>query len=144
MTWKLKSLAVLATAVFLGSASTSWAETDLDKTIAQGGEILTADQLVEKFNNTTAQYVSADGKREFLVYYGTDNDVRGKMVNGKWADTGFFAVADTNMICLSWQKSDKPRIRCLHAVQIDGVVRKFKPDGSFRGTVVKFDAGMNF
>lgn len=70
-----------------------------------------------------------------------DNDLAGKLVGGNWSDTGFYGIADNNTVCLSWNGSDKPRLRCMDVFLVDGVLKKFTADGSLSGTIVKYEDG---
>ncbi len=130
---------VLLTAASFGAAAT-WI-TAKEKALNAGAQKLTAKDIAERFAGKTVTFVSASGDKKFLVYYSEDNDIAGKMIGGTWSDTGFYGIADNNTICLSWNGSDKPRLRCFHVLLVDGVVKKFKADGSLSGSVVKFEDG---
>ena len=129
---------VLAAASF-GAAAT-WI-TDKEKALNAGAQNLTANEIAERFAGKTVTFAAASGDKKFLIYYSEDNEVARKMIGGNWSDTGFYGVADNNTICLSWNGSDKPRLRCFHVLLVNGVVKKFKADGSLSGSIVKFEDG---
>lgn len=132
------------TSAILLLAASSFAvagETDKEKALSNGARQLTADELAQRFAGETVTFESASGDKRFLIYYGEGNDLAGKMVGGDWSDTGFYGVANDDSICLSWEHSDKPRLRCMDVLIVDGVAKKFKADGSLSGSVVKFEEG---
>ena len=102
---------------------------------------LTANEIAERFAGKTVTFVSASGEKKFSIFYSQGNEVAGTMIGGDWSDTGFYGIADNNTICLSWNNRDKPKLRCMHALLVDGVVKKFKADGSLSGSIVKFEDG---
>ncbi len=132
------AFAVLA-ALSFGAAAT-WISAK-EKALSAGAQQLTSDEIAERFAGKTVTFVKASGDKKFLVYYSEDNDIAGKMIGGNWSDTGFYGIADNNTICLSWNGSDKPRLRCFHVLLVDGVVKKFAADGSLSGSIVKFEDG---
>lgn len=78
---------------------------------------------------------------KFLLYYSPDNQIIGGRVDSQERNKGFMAVNDRDQICLGWEGSDLPRIRCVDIVLMDGVVHKFRADGSLSGKVIRFDDG---
>ena len=135
---------LVGTLAFVALAASSFgaaAESAKEKTLKDGAKQLTSDEIAERIAGKTVTFVSASGDKKFLIYYSEDNDIAGKMVGGNWSDTGFYGIADNNTICLSWNGSDKPRLRCLHVLLVDGVVKKFTADGSLSGSIVKFEDG---
>ena len=133
---------VLLTAASFGAAA-NWV-TAKEKALNAGAQQLTSNDIAERFAGKTVTFATASGDKKFLIYYSEDNDIAGKMIDGSWSDTGFYGIADNNTICLSWNGSDKPRLRCFHVLLIDGVVKKFKADGSLSGSIVKFEDGKIF
>ena len=108
---------------------------------ALGAVQLTADEIAERFAGKTVTFESAKSGKKFLVYYSEANEAAGKMLGGDWSDTGFYGIADNDTVCLSWINRDKPRLRCMHVLVVDGVVQKFKADGSLSGSILKFEDG---
>lgn len=130
-------MAAAAPLVFAGT-------TDEQAALEAGAERLTSDQIAERFVGQTVTFVSASGDKTFLIHYGEDNNVAGRMVGGGWSDTGYYAVANDDSICLSWNGSDKGRLRCMTVLVVDGVVKKYKADGSLSGSIVAFETGKAF
>jgi hypothetical protein len=131
--------------VLFASSFGAAAESAKEKALSEGAKQLTSNEIAERFAGKTVTFVSASGDRKVLVYYGDDNDMAGKkVVGGDWSDTGFYGVADDDSICLSWIGKDKPRLRCLDVLVVDGIVHKFKADGSLSGSIVKFEEGKTF
>ena len=128
---------VLLTASSFGAA----AETAKAKALNNGAKQLTSDEIAKRLAGKTVTFVVASGKKKFLIQYGKANELAGKMIGGKWSDTGFYGVADNNTVCLSWKNRDKPRLRCMYVLQVDGVLTKFKPDGSLIGSIEKIEDG---
>ena len=122
------------------SAAANWVSAK-EKALNAGAQQLTSDEIAERFAGKTVTFVKASGDKKFLVYYSEVNEVAGKMIGGNWSDTGFYGIADNNTICLSWNGSDKPRLRCFHVLLVDGVVKKFETDGSLSGIIEKFEDG---
>lgn len=136
--------AAVAAAAAAAPLPASAGTTEEEAALAAGAKRLTADQIAERFVGKTVTFVSASGDKRFLIHYGEDNDVAGKMVGGGWSDTGYYAVADDDSICLSWKGSDKGRLRCMTVLVVDGVVKKYKADGSLSGRIVAFETGKAF
>ena len=137
---KTTLIATLACLVLMASGAVA-GETDKDKALKNGAVQLTADQIAERVAGKTVTFEAAGSGKRFLVYYSEGNDAAGKLIGGNWSDTGFYGIADNNTICLSWINSDKPRLRCLHVLLVDGVVTKFKADGSLSGSIIKIEDG---
>ncbi len=133
-------LAFTVLAALSFGAAANWV-TAKEKALSAGAQQLTANEIAERFAGKTVTFVSASGDKKFLIYYSEDNDIAGKMIGGNWSDTGFYGIADNNTICLSWINRDKPRLRCMHVLLVDGVVQKFKADGSLSGSIVAFEDG---
>lgn len=136
--------AALAAVVASGPRPAVAGSNDLEAALEAGAKRLTADQIAERFVGKTVTFVSAAGNKRFLIHYGEDNDVAGKMVGGDWSDTGYYAVADDDSICLSWKGSDKGRLRCMTVLVVDEVVKKYKANGSLSGRIVAFETGKVF
>ena len=117
------------------------AGSDLDKAIEAGAKHLTADEIAERLTGKTVTFVSAKSGDKYLVYYGHDNETKGRKVGDESTGTGFHAVTDRNQICLGWEGRDLPRLRCVDVLLIDGVLHKFKADGSLSGRIVEIADG---
>ncbi len=141
MTIKMPLLASLAVVVMAASSVGATAGSDREDALAKGAKQLTANEIIDRFAGKTVTFASASGGKRFLIYYGQGNDAVGKKIGGGWSDSGFYAVADNDTICLSWANRDKPRLRCMHVLLVDGVVQKFKADGSLSGSIEKFEEG---
>jgi len=124
-----------------GLMSNAYAGSDLEEALAGGAERLTAGEIAGLLTGKTATFVTAEGDKRFLVYYGEGNEAAGSMVGGGWSDSGFHAVTDRNQVCLGWQSSDLPRLRCMDVLMIDGVPHKFNADGSLSGRIVEIVEG---
>lgn len=131
-------LFVASMAAFAGAA-----ENARDKAIEAGATQLGSDEIAERFSGKTVTFARPDEK-VFLVHYGPDNAVSGSMVGGDWSDTGYWAVTNADSICLSWSQSDKGRLRCFDVLLVDGVAKKFNPDGTLAGDLEKFEDGKIF
>lgn len=131
-------LSVASMAAFAGAV-----ENARDKAIEAGATQLGSDEIAERFTAKTITFVLPDEK-VFLVHYGTDNTVSGSMVGGNWSDTGYWAVTNADSICLSWKQSDKGRLRCFDVLVVNGVAKKFNPDGTLAGDLEKFEDGKIF
>jgi len=135
--WAILGLASTVIAVTPAASSSS----DFEQTMANGGKQLNSDDLAKRFADQTVTFVSAKGGKRFRIYYGKSNQIVGELSGGNWTDNGFYAVADNDTICLSWEKSDRPRLRCLHVVVSEGVVSKYDATGKLSGSIAKFEAG---
>jgi len=132
-------------AVLAAGAVQADGRTEQEAALAAGAERLTADEIAERFTGNTARFAFAAGNRTVLVHYGADNRLAGRMVEGgDWVGEGFYGVADTNRICLSWEGLDAGRLRCLDVLVVDGEVRKYRADGSLMGTIAEVSAGRSF
>ena len=141
MSVKTTLIGTLAFAALATLSVGAAAETDKEAALAKGAKQLTADQIAERFAGKTVTFESAANDKSFLVYYGEGNEVAGRMIGGDWSDVGFYGIANDDSICLSWNGRDKPRLRCMDVLVVDGVVQKFKADGSLSGSIVKFEEG---
>jgi hypothetical protein len=135
MNLKVTLIGALAFVALAASSFGAAAETAEEKALSAGAKQLTSDQIAERFVGRTGR------DKKFLIYYSEDNEVAGKMIGGNWSDTGFYGITDNNTICLAWNGRDKPRLRCMHVLLVDGVVKKFTADGSLSGSIVKFEDG---
>ena len=131
-------IGLVAGLAMAGVATAAQAGSDLDKALEAGAERLTSDEIAELLTGKTVTFVSESGD-ESLVYYGENNETVGK--KGDWSGTGFHAVTDRDEICLGWEGADLPRLRCMDVLLIDGVVHKYKADGSLSGRIVEFAEG---
>ena len=134
----IASAAILALAV---SSFAAAAGSDREAALAKGAKQLTAEEIAERFAGKTLTFASASGDKRFQIYYSRGNEAVGKKIGGGWSDSGFYAVADNDTICLSWANRDKPRMRCMHVLLVNGVLQKFKADGSLSGSIEKLEEG---
>jgi hypothetical protein len=141
MNLKATLIGISAFGLLVASSFGAAAETAKEKALSDGAKQLSSNEIVERIAGKTVTFVTAAGDKKFLVYYSEDNAIAGKMIGGNWSDTGFYGIADNNTICLSWNGSDKPRLRCMHVLLVDGVMKKFTADGSLSGSIVKFEDG---
>ncbi len=63
------------------------------------------------------------------------------MVGGDWSGTGYYGVANDDSICISWEGSDKGRLRCFEVLIVDDIIKKFAVDGSLNGYYENFEDG---
>jgi len=133
--------ALAAGLAMAGLATAAHAGSDLEKALEAGAERLTSDQIAERFIGNTAVFVADKTGDRYLVFYGENNELAGGKAGGDTSHVGFQAVSDRDQMCLGWQGRDLPRLRCLDVVLIDGVVHKFKADGSLSGRIVEFAEG---
>lgn len=136
-----KLTALAAGLVMAGLATAAQAGSDLEKALAAGAERLTSDQIAERFVGKTATFVADKTGDRYLIYYGENNELVGGKAGGDTSNVGFQAVNDRDQMCLGWEGRDLPRLRCLDVLLIDGVVHKFKSDGSLMGRIVEFAEG---
>lgn len=141
MNIKATLIGTLAFAALVTFSLGAAAGTDQQNALNSGATQLTATEIAERFAGKTATFVSAAGANKFSVYYNQDNEIAGTMIGGNWSDTGFYGIADNNTICLSWNNRDKPKLRCLSVLLVDGVVKKYNADGSLSGSIVQFEDG---
>ncbi len=138
----VKTLIGLAAALAIGGMATgAYAGSDLEKALENGAKRLSSDEIAERFIGKTLTFVSAKTGDKYLVYYGPDNELAGGKVGGDTSNTGVSAVNDRDQMCLGWEGRDLPRIRCMDVLLIDGVVHKFRADGSLSGKIVEFAEG---
>ena len=69
------------------------------------------------------------------------NEAMSRKTDSDKVSTGFHAVTDHDHICIGWDGSDLPRLRCLEVLVIDGVMHKFKADGSLSGRITELADG---
>lgn len=134
-------ICLLAGALLAGLASPAHAGSDLEKALAAGGKRLTGEEIAERLTGKTVTFVSEKTGDKFLVFYGVGNETAGRKVGSDTAMTGFHAVTDRDHICLGWQGRGLPRLRCVDVLLIDGVLHKFKADGSLSGRIIELADG---
>jgi len=115
--------------------------TAMERAIDAGAVKLTSDEIAELMVGKTVTWVAASGEKSALIHYAEDNSIEGRMIGGTWQGTGFYGVAGDDRICLSWNKRDAGRLRCLHVLMIDGTPHKFRADGSESGALVRIEDG---
>ncbi len=133
-----KTLQPIFAALALLVAQPADAGSALETALAEGATQLDADAIAARFAGKTVTFATPAGDKRFLIYYGEGNEMAGRMVGGNWADEGFYGITDGDRICLSWNRSDKPRLRCMTVVLEGGEVRKYGADGSYDGVIEKF------
>jgi hypothetical protein len=119
----------------LGIATGAQAGSDIEKALEAGATRLTSDEIAERLTGKTVTFVSAKTGDKYLVFYGEDNKTAGRKIGGDKTNVGFHAVSDRDQICLGWEGSDLPRLRCMDVLLIDGKMHKFKADGSLSGHI---------
>lgn len=134
-------IGVLAGLAMTGLSTGAHAGSELEAAIEAGAERLTADEIAERLTGKTVTFVSATTGDEYLVYYGEDNETAGKKVGADTTNTGFHAVTDRDQICLGWEGRDLPRLRCMDVLLIDGILHKFKADGTLSGRITELADG---
>lgn len=113
------------------------AQTPLEAAAAQG-QRLTAEEISSMIVDHTV--TARSGERTFLFYYGADNTLTGRMVDGAWSDTGYFGITDNDQVCLS-MTPDEGRLRCMVLIARDGLVQKFDSNGQLTFELLSFEAG---
>ena len=126
---------MVATLALAGFASIAQAGSDIENALANGGTKLTGSELADRLKGNTVTFVSSATGDKYLVYYGEMNDAASRKVGGASSTTGIYAITDRDHVCLGWEGSDLPKLRCVDVVLIDGVMHKYKPDGSLSGHV---------
>ena len=121
----------------LALTSTAMAETAMETALSEGA-LLTSDEIAGRLVDQTI--TARSGERTFIFYYGADNTLTGRMVDGEWSDTGFYGITDGNKICLS-MTPDKGRLRCMSLVARDGVIQKFNAAGDMTFELLSFESG---
>ena len=129
-TWVLAVLAV--------SSHGAAAETAQEKAINAGATQLSADEIADLIVGNTV--TAASGEKRFLFHYSDDNVISGKLIGGNWSGKGYYGITDDNRVCLSMSK-DKGRLRCMTLLKQDGVVRKYRVDGSMGFELLEFQEG---
>jgi len=135
----MQALVLSALAAIAGSAN---AETAAEHALSAGASKLSSDEIATRFVGKTVTFET--GEKTFLVHYGANNVVSGKLVGKAWADTGYYGVTNDDRVCLSWSKSDKGRLRCWTVLVVDDVIEKFNPDGSLDGMLPRIQDGKTF
>lgn|GEM_PF-1962167 len=131
------TLTILAFASPAAAAATAKAQA-----VSAGARQLSSDEIAARLAGNTVTFVV--GAKKGLLYYGENNDIAGKLIGKNWSDTGYYGITNDNRICLSWNKSDKGRLRCMTVFSVHGVVKKFNPNGSLASELVSFRKGKTF
>ena len=134
-------IGLVAGLAMLGLASGAHAASDLDEALEAGAKRLTSDEIAERLKGKTVTFVSAKSGAKYLVYYGPNNEAMSRKVGGESTNTGFHAMTDRDQVCLGWEGRDLPRLRCMDVLLIDGVMHKYKADGSLSGRIVETAEG---
>lgn len=131
-----KALIGLATSVALTIAVTgARAGTALESALDAGAQRLTGDEIAERLTGRTVTFVAEASGDTYFVYYGPGNEAMSRKANGDAVSRGFQAVSDRDQVCIGWEGRDLPRLRCVDVLLIDGVMHKFKADGSLSGRI---------
>ncbi|SDZ60759.1 hypothetical protein SAMN05444004_1317 [Jannaschia faecimaris] len=131
---RLRTSSFAAAIALIGSAT--FAGTELETALNNGGERLTADQISELLIGNTVTAISGD--KTFRFFYDPSNVVTGELTNGGWEGTGSFAITDADNICVS-MAADKGRFRCLTVVRDGEILRKFDKNGKMTFELVDFE-----
>jgi len=130
--------ALAAAGALVGLTTVAEAGTALQDALDAGAQRLTSDEIAERIVGKTVTFVSAsDSDYRVLVYYGLNNEAASSRIGGDTKNTGFYALTDRDRVCLGWEGRDLPRLRCLDVLLIDGVMHKFKADGSLSGRITE-------
>lgn len=113
------------------------AQTPLDAAMAEG-QRLSAEEISARIVDHTV--TARAGGRTFKFYYGPDNTLTGRMVDGEWSDTGFYGISDGDQVCLS-MTPDEGRLRCMSLVAQEGIVQKFDAAGELTFELLSFETG---
>jgi len=111
--------------------------------LAAGAQPLGADAIAETLVGHTGDYRSAKGY-DVRLHYGADNALAGERQDGDWSASGFYAVTDSDMLCMSWGEGAPGRLRCLDVVEQDGTIAKYNADGSLNGHYLDLEEGATF
>jgi len=139
---RLALSSILACAVLAFPSPGAIAATAKAQATSAGARQLKSDEIVTRLVGYTVTFVV--GAKTFLVHYGKDNVISGKLVDKNWSDTGYYGITNDDSVCLSWRKSDKGRLRCMTVFVVSDVVKKFNPDGTLAGDLVRFQKGKTF
>ncbi len=135
---KAALIGTLALVVLAASSHGAAAQTAQEKAINAGATQLSADEIADLIVGNTVTAVS--GEKRFLFHYSDDNVISGKLIGGNWSGSGYYGITDDNRVCLSMSK-DKGRLRCMTLLRQDGVVRKYRVDGSLSYELLEFQEG---
>jgi hypothetical protein len=141
MNVKATLIGTLAFVLLAASSFGAAAETAKEKALGDGAKQLTSNEIAERLVGRTGTWVSPSGDKKVRIYYGRNNDLHGKLVGGDWSGTGYYGVANDDSICISWEGSDKGRLRCFEVLIDDGVIKKFNVDGGLNGSYENFEDG---
>lgn len=120
------------------SAYSTSGNTDRARAIEAGAVALSSDEIAELLVGHTL--TARTGQKTFLFYYGSHNDLAGKLIDGSWSDSGYYGINDENEVCLSISK-DRGRLRCISLLRFNGVIRKYNAAGKMTFEIVKVEAG---
>lgn len=132
---------MLAGLAMTGLATVAQADSDLENALKAGAKRLTADEIAERLTGKTVTFAPAKSTARILVYYGTGNQTAVRKIGTSGVTAGFHAVTDRNQMCLGLEGKDLPRLRCWDVLLIDGVITKFKADGSLYGRIMEIADG---
>lgn len=128
-------ISLISAAALAGLASSAQAGSEFEKAMADGAKKLTGEEIAERIKGKTLTFVAASTGDKYLVYYGEMNEIAGRKVGASGTNTGFHAITDRDQVCLGWEGRDLPKLRCVDVVLIDGVMHKFKADGTLSGYI---------
>jgi len=131
-------IGAVALALLAVSPGGAAAETALEQAVAAGAKKLTADEIANLIVGKTV--TAKSGEKRFLFHYSAGNVLSGRLIGGKWSDTGYYGITDDDRVCLSISK-DKGRLRCLTLLAMDGAVRKYNVAGDMTFELLSFEDG---
>jgi hypothetical protein len=134
-------IGLVAAFTIVGLASSAQAGSDMEDAIANGGKKLTGPEIADRLKGKTVTFVSSKTGDKYLVFYGEKNEAASRKVGGSGSNSGFHAITDRDQVCLGWEGRDLPRLRCMDVVLVDGVMHKYKADGSLSGHIAEVADG---
>lgn len=137
------SKSLLSALAVTALCASSAAANQMDDALANGAVRLTAEQVHERLADKTVTFENANTGAKALVYYDGRNGTKLKLLGSNQLLDGFYAFDLADHVCLGVYGDAPMRLRCVHVLEIDGVMHKFELDGSLRGRVVEeFDGNM--
>ena len=128
-------IGLVSALAFAGFAASAQAGSDFEDAVVNGGKKLTGPELAARLKGKTVTFVSSATGDKYLVFYGEMNEAASRKVGGSASVAGFHAITDRDQVCLGWEGHDLPKLRCMDVVLIDGVMHKYKADGSLSGHI---------
>ena len=129
---------MIPTLAFMLAPMNANAETALEAALAGGAEQLSTEEIAERIVGNTV--TARKGQASFLFHYSAENVLQGRMIDGEWADRGYYGITDDSRVCLS-MTPDKGRLRCLTLVRQDDVISKYTTSGEKSFELLAFEDG---